>query len=105
MYETVIIIATMFLALITNGRIGYVLGQRWGISTTGNEPPLWELFCAIVGCVPFYWISQAGLQYGTIGGLIVLLGTIPFSGFVWIFIVGTNKAIERILNNLLKKVE
>jgi hypothetical protein len=103
-YQTIILIATIFLAFVTNSRIGWLMGERWGC----NDPkdfPWWALICGVIGALPFYWISKAGFEFGgMMGAFIVLVGTVPFSGFVWIFMVGGNKAIERVLNNLLKKV-
>ena len=104
-YQTVIIIATMLTAFVTNGRIAWFLGRRWGLSVAGDVN-WWDAGCAIVGAAAFYYISLAFFQYGgLLAGVIGIFACIPISGAVWIFVVGGNKAIERILSNLMKKVD
>jgi hypothetical protein len=107
MYEWVITIATVILAFITNARISYKLGERWKIyDKPDSDFPIFEAFSACLAAVLFYFISCAGFDnFNMMGGLIVAAATIPISGFVWVFIVGGNKVIERILNGLLKKVD
>lgn len=103
MYADAILVCTMVLAFITAGRIAYVLGKRWGFDS--SNPPLWEGFCAISATAIFYHVSNAAFDFGgTMGSLIALVGTVPLVGLVFIFVVGANKAIERILHGLLKKV-
>lgn len=104
-YAFCITAATVCLAFLTNGRIGYVLGERWNLNTP-TDFPWWYGFCAIVGATVFYFASHAAFDYyGLLGGVICMIASLPVSGLIWIFIVGGNKAIERILNSLMKRVE
>lgn len=104
-YGSVITIATVCIAFLTNGRIAYVLAGRWGFDQSGNHPPIWEGFSAVVGSVVFYFLSCAAFDYyGMMGCVICMFLTLPLSGLIWIFLVGGNKAIERILNSLMKRL-
>ena len=103
LFIVAIMAVTIALAVITNARIAHVLALRWSFS---KEPRLF--FCwlssiaagAIIAVASFALINYGGLAYGMIGAVMV----VPVVGVAWFFIVGANKAIERILANLLKKM-
>jgi hypothetical protein len=104
LYHLVVVIATTLLAGLTSIRIAYVLAQRWGFKR--GEPTVF--FCigaaaaaGVACCVASVALVSAG---GPFYGLVGLIAAIPLVGASWIFVVGANKAIERILSNLLKKV-
>lgn len=102
-YPVVLIIASIALAFLTSTRIAYVLAGRWNFK---NEPTFFfSAACGIVagvvmGFVSYALIATGGLLFGLIGAF----ASVPLVGIVWLFVVGGNKAIERILGGLLAKV-
>jgi hypothetical protein len=102
-YFFVIVASSILLSAITSARIAYVMAKRWNLS---GEPAVFSIIgsvvvaVAICGVISFAAVAIGGLLIG----LFAVLLTVPFVGFVWVFVVGANKAIERILNSLLKKV-
>jgi hypothetical protein len=51
-------------------------------------------------------MSNAAIQLGgLIGGFIGVALTVPVVGFCWIYLVGGNKAFERIIDRLVKRID
>ena len=102
-YQIVMLIASLALAFITSVRIAYVLSGRWKFKNEGTF-----FFCASTGiasavCMGF--ISFAMSSYGgNLFGLASVIVSVPLVGVAWLFIVGANKALERIIGSLLSKV-
>lgn len=102
-YDWMITIITVLLAAIASSRFGYVFGYRWGMRNDGLGG--FAFACAAAAGIVMYFVSSAALEAGGITfGLIGIVATIPFVGFMWMLIAGGNKALERILNGLLKKL-
>lgn len=103
LYTVVLVIASIALATITSARISYVLSKRWRFNT---DPTIFfGIFTAGTSAVAMGFISYGAIMLGGImGGLICAVATVPFVGVCWLFIVGANKAIERIIASLLNKV-
>lgn len=102
-YALVLIVSIMALATLTNLRISYVLTKKkWGLS----DDAVFFLGAgtSLVTLVISFVIGYTLCGYGPIFGLAGVLLSVPFVGFAWIFVVGANKAIERILAGLMKKV-
>lgn len=103
LYTVVVIIASCALAAVTSFRVGYLMGDRW--FRTVDAQVFFGLLTAAIAAVAVGIICKAATIYGGIpAGLLIVLASIPLVGIVWIFILGTNKALERILNSLLNKV-
>ena len=102
-YDMVIIGSAVTLAALASSRFGWVFGGRWGMN--GDPRGFFSLACAAAAAVVMFFVSTAALQGGGIPfGIISVRLAIPTVGFAWIFIVGGNKALERILSGLLKKL-
>lgn len=102
-YTILIVGTSIVLAVITAIRIAYILGKRWRLN---DDPTIFLCIGAaissgvIVGVTDFALIVFGGHIYGLFGALL----SVPAVGAASLFIVGANKAIERILSNLLSKV-
>lgn len=103
-YIPVIVISAIILGFLTSARIAYFLAnKKWGFK---GEPLFFTtVACASASAIAMGFISGAMIEMGGIlFGIVGLALEIPLIGLVWIFIVGGNKAIEKILNGLLAKV-
>ena len=104
-YEILSIIFAMFLAFITSGHIYLQVAiTRW---CPNEEPPMFLYFVfGIVAAVIMGFVSAAAIEGAAIiGGIVSVIAATPLTGFVWIFVLGGNKAFERILNGLIGKLE
>lgn len=102
-YEWMVTIITVLLAAVASARFGEVFGRRWSIGN--DDRSFFVVACAVVTGAVMYFVASAALQAGGIlFGVIGIFLAIPFVGFMWMLIVGGNKALERILGGLLKKL-
>ncbi len=103
-YNFVLIAAIALLGGLTNIRIGYFLAdKKWKMSAENG------LFMIIVGTVCAMVVlvfvgMEAIHRGGNFYGLAALVGTIPFVGLCWAYIIASIKAIELVLLGLARKV-
>lgn len=100
----VIVMAGMFLGAIVSGRIAYFLAKKWEFGKNG-ERKWFTGFGAVAAFVLMGFGIYALIFYaGVMAGLLGLLLEIPLIGFFWVATVGSAKAVEQVLANLLKKI-
>ena len=103
-YGIALVVCAVALASITSMRIAFFLAVRWGFSCTENKV-CFTILGGVVAAIVMGFIAVAAVKAGgNLYGIISVVGSVPFVGFAWGFIVGSNKAIERILFGLLKKL-
>lgn len=103
-YLVTIVAATICLAVLTNVRIGYVMSKRWGLSFDPGT------LCVCIGSgvatCAIAWVGSLAIikTWGLMAGLIAVPMSVPAVGLAWLFLVGGNKAIEKLLTSLMKRV-
>lgn len=104
-YVVLIVLASIILGFITSARIGMVLIKRWDIGG-GSEHGFFSFVCGACAAVMMGFMTSAAVQlFGLFGGLLGVALTVPVVGFCWIFLVGGNMALERILQRLVKRID
>lgn len=102
-YITLIIIASALVSFITSARITNVLMQRWGFE--GGDVTVSSIVIGAVMALGMCFISAAAIDLaGVFGGLISVFASVPLVGIVWIYIVGGNKVLERLLDRLSARI-
>lgn len=101
-YVPFIVIIGVVTAAITGARLAFVMGKSWKLR---NTPLGWTCFGSAVASAVVVGVMCGGAinAYGLLAGLLVNFVSLPMVGFVWCFIVGGNKVLERILGTLLNK--
>jgi len=100
-----LIIGAIFVAAITSGRIAFFLTNRWGFRSA-EAIFFFTAFGVVCAAVVMGFIATAAVHAGgNLFGLICVVGSMPFVGAAWGFIVGGIKAIERILFALLARLK
>ncbi len=102
-FSTFLTMLAVIYAGVSSGIFARNFANRWGIRGDGRD--VFTLFGGAVAGLIIYFVQQAALDVGGIPfGIITCFAAIPVVGFSWIVVVGGNKALERILGNLLKKL-
>ena len=102
-YVSALVIASGIIALLTSYFTANAMATCWGMST--DERYYMRISAAATAGVASLFICTSAIQFaGLPGGLVWVALAMPFTGFVWIFMVGGNKVIEKIMNGLLSKV-
>ena len=102
-YEPILVIIGVVTAAITGARLAFVMGKRWNF----KETALGWMCCASAGSSALVCgILTAGAieAFGLLAGMATNLASLPLIGFSWVFLIGGNKIVERILGNLLNKL-
>lgn len=104
-FEIMVIISAMFLSFVASMRMCFVLMKnRWQV---GRRVPMPVCFFAGVAAaiVMGFVASSMVILLGIVGGIICVVGATSFTGFIWIFVVGGNKAVERTLSGLMTRLD
>ena len=103
LYTVVIMCASISLAILTSARTAYVMAKRWRF---GGEPTFFFVASSAIaaGAAMGFTTFAAIFYVGLVAGLLSAVLSVPLTGVCWFFIIGANKAIERIINSLLAKV-
>lgn len=103
-YMWVLILSACALAFLSSCRIAYFMcNKHWRI--VGEALVVVCGAAAVVASIIMGFISYALIASGGwIYGLAAVLFSIPAVGLAWLAVIGSNKAIERILSGLLSKV-
>jgi hypothetical protein len=109
MFELDILIpaAGVVFAFIVGARIAYVMGLRYGAVDpyTDSSWMIPLIGGAAAGIIAGFATTAATQNGGLICGIIADILMLPAVGLIWIFIVGGNRALERIITNLLNKLD
>ena len=88
---------------VSSGIFARRFADRWGIRGDGRD--FFTIVGAAVAGIIMYFVAHAAMDAGgVLFGIISVFASIPLVGLTWIVVVGGNKALERILGNLLKKL-
>lgn len=98
-----LIFGAIAIAGLTSARIAFFLGDRWKMGHGDRWAFTWfSGACAAI--VMGYIAVAAQMAGGNLFGIVSLVASMPFVGLSWGVIVGANKANERIIFGLLKKL-
>lgn len=102
-YVPLLVIIGLVAAAITGLYLALVMGSKWGL--TGGYLG-WTVAGSTIASAVVTGIIVGGIisSYGLFAGFIANFFTIPLVGLVWLFIVGGNKALERILGVVVNKL-
>jgi len=103
---TLIICAGIIFAAFVSGRLAHVTGKRYGIDLNRDSGYVTIAGgAAIAGVLAGFAVTAAIQIAGMMAGVVVDLLLLPAVGIIWILIVGGNRAIERLITNLLNKLD
>lgn len=98
-----LVFGAIVVGALTSARIAFFLGDRWKFGRGDRNVFTW--FCAACAALVMGFVAVAAeMAGGNLFGVVALVGSMPFVGFAWGVIVGCNKANERIIFGLLKKL-
>ncbi len=100
-----LVATSVVLAAIVSARCAYVMGLRWGVSKDASLGFLMIVSAGAAALLAGFATYAAILWGGLWVGLFADLATLPVVGAAWIFVVGGNKAVERIIAGLLNTVD
>lgn len=102
-YSNVILAASVLSAAITSARMAFLMARRWDFENCAIG---WFcVFAAVAAAFIQGFITDAATTYGGYPLGLVTVGTsLPMVGLIWLFVVGGNKVLERILGRLIEKL-
>jgi len=111
-HQVILVIASALLAGITSGRAAWKLGEIWGMSLLNARRErdlcardVMTFFSAVAAMVLAGFACNAAIEHGgDLFGLGAVFFTMPAVGAVWVFGLGANKAVERLLSGIEVKL-
>lgn len=104
-YLCVLLVLTRAFAFITCARIAYLMSyRRWDFDNTQSfiiALAMGGVAAVLAGMLVSALAEQGGFVFALAGSIL----TMPLVGAVWLFVLGFNKAIERILKGLHTKLD
>lgn len=106
-YVVLLVIASMGIGFITSFRIGHVLITRANIGNPRNgERGVMGFVCgACAALLMAFQTYAAVVLYGLFGGLISTVAVVPAVGFCWVYLVGGNMVLAKLLEKLSKRID
>lgn len=93
-----IAVAAMLSATVS-ARMSWVLAHHYSLAQSPRNTMCWAtgILSAAIVIVAACYVNSS---YGLFGLLVLDIATVPVVGFIWLLIVGANKAVERIVNGV-----